>query len=63
MRLFDVATLSLVPARRERLNGQPASRLALTLAVGVRKNALASLDERLRPFAGVVVDRRGVSCD
>ena len=63
VRLFDVATLSLVPARRERLNGQPASRLALTLAVGVRKNALASLDERLRPFAGVVVDRRGVSCD
>ena len=67
VRLLDVTTTHVAPARRDRLDREDATRLAVTFDVGVRKNALAALSERLRQFhdhgRGVVVDKDGVSCD
>jgi multidrug efflux pump subunit AcrB len=57
-RLYDVATVQMVPAiARERVNRDDAVRLRLHFGVGVRKNALAAI-ERTTRSAGGFVERR-----
>lgn len=61
VRLGDVATLTREPAQRDLLDGEPAVTLRLLLDVGVRKNALASIEQTLRRHAdlrSVVVKKK-----
>lgn len=62
VRLLDVARIESVSGREDRLDGQPVQRLHVVFDVGVRKVALAALDQRLRSLAGVraIVERDDV---
>lgn len=57
-RLYDVATVQMVPAiARERVNRDEAVRLRLHFGVGVRKNALAAIERTTRSVGGFVERR------
>ena len=62
VRVLDVARIELDPGRSDRVDGKPAQRLHVVFDVGVRKNALAALDQRLRALSGVqaVIERDDV---
>jgi multidrug efflux pump subunit AcrB len=53
VRLSDVAAIESAPGRSDRLDGKPVQRLRVLFDVGVRKNALASLERELRGLKGV----------
>ncbi len=53
VRLLDVARIETRPARSDRLDGKAVQRLRLSFDVGVRKRALAALDQELRSLKGV----------
>ncbi len=62
VRLLDVATLVATPARADRLDGQPAQRVRVLFDVGVRKNALAAVEQAVaRRGKKAILERRDVA--